>query len=336
MACYHPLTGLWYGENWPDSGKKKYLIISQEEKVKFISSKAFVRPLEQIEVPCGKCVGCRLEYSRQWANRCMLEAQQYENNAFITLTYSDKNAKWVIGANRETGEVEPVTTLVPEHLTKFMKDLRRYYEYHYNHNGIRFYACGEYGSQTHRAHFHLIIFNLPIYDKEKFFINKSGEQIYLSKTIDKIWEKGLTSVGDVTWNSAAYVARYVMKKIKGPEAEETYKKLGIVPEFVRMSRKPGIAWQYFKDNKDAIYECDEIIITGKKGVAEKIKPCKYYDRLFDLDSPEAMQSIKEQRRAMAEEAECIRLEKTSLTKREYLDMKEQAYIEKVKKLKRTI
>ena len=127
-----------------------------------------------------------------------------------------------------------------------------------------------------------------------------------------------------------------MKKIKGPEAEEAYKKLGIVPEFVRMSRRPGIAWQYFEDNKEAIYECDEIIITGQKGIAQKIKPCKYYDRLFDLDSPEAMQAIKENRREKAEEAEQIKLAKTSLTKREYLDMKEQAHLEKVKKLKRTI
>ena len=206
MACYHPLAGLWYGE-LTESGKKKYQIISQEEKVQFISNKAFIRPREQIEVPCGKCVGCRLEYSRQWAYRCMLEAKQYEHNAYITLTYDQNNVTWVMGANRETGEIEPVTTLVPEHLTKFMKDLRRYYKYHYNHEGIRFYACGEYGSETHRAHYHLIIFNLPIYDKEKFFINANGDQVYLSKTIDEIWGKGITSVGDVTWNSAAYVAR---------------------------------------------------------------------------------------------------------------------------------
>lgn len=327
------MVGLWYGE-YTEAGKKKYTIIG--DKVKCISSKAFMRPMEQIEVPCGKCIACRLDYSRQWATRCMLEAKKYEHNAFITLTYDPEHIQWVPGANRETGELEEVTTLVPEDLTKFMKDLRRYYKYHYNHDNIRFYACGEYGSKTYRAHFHIIAFNLPIEDKEYFFSNNNGDKIYLSKSLEKIWGKGQVSIGDVTWNSAAYVARYVVKKIKGKDAAEMYKKLGIVPEFVRMSRKPGIAWDYYNENKEAIYECDEIIITNKDGLGEKVKPSRYFDRLFDLDSPEAMKAIKERRKEMAEASlQCI-LDKTSLNKQEYLDMRERKKQSQLEKLIRPI
>lgn len=333
MACYHPMAGLWYGE-YTDKGNKKYLIVG--DKVKFISSKAFQRPLEQIEVPCGHCIGCRLDYSRQWATRCMLEARDHKDNAFITLTYDQEHVKWVPGANRDTGELEPVTTLIPEDLTKFMKDLRRYYKYHYNHDDIRFFACGEYGEETHRAHYHITAFNLPVYDLEYFFTNKNGDKTYLSETLAKIWGKGQVSVGEVTWQSAAYVARYVVKKFKGPDAKDYYKKLGIKPEFVRMSRKPGIARKYYEENKDKIYELDEIIITGKKGQAQVVKPSKYYDRLFDLDSPEAMAAIKERRQKLAMESMDLKLSKTSLNKKEYLKVCEDNKLAQAKLLRRTI
>lgn len=332
MPCYHPLTGLWYG-GITEAGKKKYKIISKDSP---ISSLAFRKPLEAIEVPCGKCIGCRLDYSRQWADRCMLEAKQYpkNHNWMITLTYDPENITMRPGANRETGELELVGTLVSEDLTKFMKDLRRFYKYHYNHENIRFYACGEYGPQTYRPHYHLIIFNTPIKPEELeyFFTNKEGDKIYLCEKIQKIWGKGQITVGEVTWNSAAYVARYVMKKRKGKESKKYYKLLNVEPEFVRMSRKPGIAYKYFEEHKDEIYEADEIIINNKKGEAKVIKPSKYYDRLYDLDSPEAMKAIKERRKKMAEISEKNKLSKTSLDKETYLAQCEQNKIVQINKL----
>ena len=334
MQCYYPLRALWYGE-MTDKGKKKYLIIG-EKNAKEMSNKAFKTPIEEEQVPCGKCLACRLNYSKEWAQRCMLEAKEYEHNAFITLTYDPEHISMKLGANRETGEVEMVGTLVPEDLTKFMKDLRRYYKYHFNHDNIRFYACGEYGPQTHRPHYHLIVFNLPIPDKEEFFTNANHDKVYTSKIIDEIWGKGLTSVGEVTWNSAAYVARYVMKKIKGPNAKDLYEKMGIVPEFVRMSRKPGIARNYYEENKDKIYELDEIIMPGKKGVAQVVKPARYYDKLYDLDEPEKMKALKEKRKQLAEEIMAIKLGKTSLNKKEYLKVCEANKEAQIKSLKRVI
>ena len=337
MACYHPLHAFQIGVH-DETGKPKYQI--ESGKVLRIHPRLGRKNIvdkwitDYIEIPCCNCIGCRLEYSRQWAVRCMFEAQQYEYNQFITLTYDNDNATWTPGVNRETGELELVTTLVPEELVKFMKDLRRYYKYHYNHDDIRFYACGEYGPKTFRAHYHLIVFNLPLEDRERLFINKSGEQIYTSETIQKIWGKGQITVGDVTWNSAAYVARYVMKKIKGKDSAEEYKKLGIVPEFVRMSRRPGIGWKYYDNNKEKIYECDEIIYTNKDGRGEKIKPCKYYDKLYDVENPDFMQALKKKRKQDAEYAMALQLGKTSLSKEEYLAMKEENKLKQIEKLKR--
>ena len=334
MACYHPNRALWFGQMTAED-KKKYIIIPQNGTQK-IGNLAFKEPLEEIEVPCGKCIGCRLDYSRQWANRCMLEAKEWKNNFMITLTYDDENINKVNGVDRVTGELGLVGTLVPEDLTKFMKDLRRYYKYHYNHDNIRFYACGEYGSQTYRPHFHVIVFNCPIADLQIFFLNKEKQQIYKSDIIEKIWGKGIITVAKLEWQVAAYVARYVMKKMKGPEAEEFYQKIGVVPEFVRMSRSPGIGRNFYEENKDKIYEFDEIHLERKNGNVMTIKPGKYYDRLFDLDSPEAMKAIKEERKKAAEISIKNQLEKTSLNKKEYLKVKEANKLAQTEKLKRTI
>lgn len=333
MACYHPNTALWYGE-MTEQGKKKYTIIPQHPDR--VSNKAFLKPLEVIEVPCGKCIGCRLDYSRQWANRCMLEAKQWSDNYMITLTYDDINVKLVNGVNRETGELQLVGTLKPGDLTKFMKDLRRYYKYHYNHDNVRFYACGEYGDKTYRPHYHVIVFNCPIPDMEKFFLNKDREQIYLSDSIQKIWGKGIITVAKLEWQVAAYVARYVMKKRKGKDSDEFYKKLGVQPEFVRMSRSPGIARDYYENNKDKIYAFDEIHLERKNGNVMTIKPCKYYDRLYDLDSPEALAAIKKERKLAAELALFNELRGTSLNKEQYLELKEENKIAQTKKLIRSL
>ena len=327
MACYHPLKAAWYGE-LTEKGKKKYILENPEYE--------YISPIETIEIPCGKCIGCRIDYSKEWATRCMLEAKNYKYNAFITLTYNEENVRHTEGINIETGETVDRLTLHPEDITKFMKDLRRYWKYHYNEDNIKFYLCGEYGETTGRPHYHIIAFNLHIRDLEPFFINKNKDQIYLSETINKIWKMGQTSIGEVTWQSCSYTARYVMKKLKGKDSKEIYELLGIIPEFVRMSRNPGIGRSYFEKNKAEIYQTDELFIEDGKGKVLTLKPVKYFDRLFDLDSPEAMQAIKLQRKKNAIISEKNRETKTNLTKKEYTKIKEINKIESLKKLKRTI
>ena len=341
MACYYPMDvpytiGEFDGKkhlNW--SLLKSFKKRSAFEKFKEACERGET-DYQITQVPCGKCIGCRLDYSRQWATRCMLEAHEHKDNQFITLTYADEYLTKNPGVDVETGELTEIATLMPEELTKFMKDLRRYYKYHYNHDNIRFYACGEYGSLYQRPHFHIICFNLPVFDKEYLFSNENHDKIYTSEIIGQIWGKGHVTIGDVTWNSAAYTARYVMKKLKGPEAKELYKKMGKVPEFVRMSRKEGIARKYYEDNKDKIYENDEIILTNKKGTAQVVKPCKYYDKLYDIDNHEFMEKLKARRADEAKEAMRLQLEKTSLNLEEYLKVKEANKMAQIKTLTRKV
>ena len=301
---------------------------------------------KRLKIPCQQCIECRLKYSKMWATRCMLETKEHEYNYFITLTYDDLHLPTSI--NKLSGEILP--NLVPEHLTKFMKDLRRHYEYHYNWKDIRFYACGEYGEQFGRCHFHIILFNCPI--KDKVYLGKSfrGDKYYTSPTFENIWGNGFVSITDVTFESCAYVARYVMKKLKDKSNTELYDAmkefslskeegidlLGRCPEFVRMSRKPGIARNYYEKNKDKIYETDEIILPGKDGKARVVKPPSYYDKLFDLEQNGIMQQIKEQRKKVAVENMKQVLSNTTLTEEDYLKLKERKKLNQVKYLPRTL
>lgn len=268
------------------------------------------------KIPCGQCIGCRLQYSRDWATRCMLEAKEWENNHFITLTYNDMNIPLNTVIDTKTGEVIEKGTLKPDELTKFMKDLRRHYEYHEKHKNIRFYACGEYGEKYERPHYHAIIFNLPINDLERHKKTPEG-MLYTSKTIEKIWGKGYVVIAEVNWNTAAYVARYMLKKQKGQNAGEYYEKKAVEPEFVRMSRMPGIAYEYYQANKDKIYKDDTIIICGSKGKAQKVKPASYFDKMYDIEYPEKMEKIKKERKELGKQAKENKLKRTELTEDEY-------------------
>lgn len=341
MPCYHPLRRWWWGEVDQDGKQINAMVTSWEQDHLYERRIGFAKvqgdwTADQWseEIPCGKCIGCRLEYSRQWANRCVLESKEWDENWFITLTYNDENLPFKECINTETGELkgEFTPSLKPDDMTKFMKDLRRYWEYHYGEKNIRFYLCGEYGNQTARPHYHIIAFNLHIHDLQPQGQSKSGKMQWKSPEIEKIWGKGLTALGHVEYESCAYVARYMLKKQKGENAKEFYAENGLEPEFTRSSRKPGIARAYFERNKDKIYKYDEIVLPGNKVV----RPPKYYDNLYDIEAPKEMEVIKTARKAAAKEAEKIELAKTTLNKGEILALKERTAKEKVKKLPREL
>lgn len=357
MACYHPLrafdTGLL-----TDNYKPKYKICGSnvdrihapysymqnglQKSSKQVWQDQWIT--EWTPIPCGQCIGCRIDYSRMWADRCMLEAQQYEHNAFITLTYDPEHLpplKEVLDV--ETGEIGQWPSLVPDDLTKFMKDLRNYYMNKCNHTGIRFYACGEYGGKSGRPHFHVLVFNLPpLPDMKHWFTTDAHEKIYHSDILQNdIWKKGICSIGELTWNSAAYVARYVVKKQKG-----TTKGLvdlcgnlvsGIEPEFTRMSRMPGIAWKYYDEHKHQFYETDEIVMSIR-GKVRTIKPPRYFDKMYDLENedPFIMSDIKKARADNAKRAMQDQMSRTTLIEEEYLSVKERNKIAQVDRLRRSL
>ena len=324
MSCLHPMWAM-----------KRYNNVEQKWEVKFIAKKededdkqklillAISKGARLLELPCGQCVECRLARSREWATRCMLETKDHKNNYFITLTYNNENLPKGNGINIDTGEIFEIGTLKPKDLQDFMKRLRITWERKYNITNIRYYACGEYGEQYARPHYHAIIFGLPIFDLRPDHKSKKGNMNFRSDEIEKIWGKGRIAIGTVTWDSCAYTARYVMKKQTGKGKEEYYKIMGVEPEFVRMSRRPGIARNYYEQHKENIYECDEIWISTRKGV-QKVKPSKYYDKLFDIEEHEELEEIKRKRRANAETVQKQIERSTDMTKTEIRENKEQS------------
>lgn len=295
---------------------------------------------EWTKVPCGQCAGCQQDYSRQWAIRCIMEASNWEDNIFLTLTYDedhlpdyendeivDKNG--VIYENDGTWK----GALQPRDWELFMKKLREHWRKHYNHTGIKFYMCGEYGGQNGRPHYHAILFNFPIKWKELKIhrMNVDGSIIYECPEIKEIWEKGFITVAEVNWDTCAYVARYVMKKLKAIPAPELYYEQGQIPEFVRMSRRPGIGKENFKPEW---YTNDEIIIKGHRQNIQTVRPPKYYDKMYDELNHEHMNSIKNQRKEQAEMSRKMQMSKTSLYEAQQLKIEEAEKLKAWKSLKR--
>lgn len=212
--------------------------------------------------------------------RCLHESSLYDSNCFITLTYDDDHLP--LGGN-----------LIYPDFQKFMKRLRKRFG-----SNIRFYCGGEYGETTYRPHFHACLFNFDFPDKVYFKRSSAfGDKLYTSKILEELWPFGMSSVGDVSFHSAAYIARYCVQKVTGDAALAHYRVVtpdGEIidrnPEFNHMSLKPGIGSAWLAKYKTDVYPHDYVIINGVK-----VKPPKYYDKLFGRDSPDIMSSIKEAR-----------------------------------------
>ena len=173
-----------------------------------------------------------------------------------------------------------------------MKRLRKKYK----NKKIRYYHCGEYGDKNFRPHYHAIIFGLQ-FDDQKLFTVTNGEKLYTSEKLEKLWPFGFSTIGTVTFESAAYVARYVMKKVNGKNAKDHYERIdpntgeiyNLVPEYNTMSRRPGIASGWFDKYKDDVYPSDNIHLREKT-----FRPPKFY-RIYEHLMPNEMEKIKKQR-----------------------------------------
>lgn len=287
------------------------------------------------QIPCGKCIGCRLDYSREWANRIVLESKMYDQDEswFLTLTYNTENLPIKSVVDKNTGKIINGETLYKKDLQDFMKRLRK----HYEPMKIRFYGAGEYGNKYSRPHYHICIFGLKIRpDKLKFHsITEEKNILYECEEIESIWGKGFITIGKLTWDSAAYTARYVMKKQMGPEADAYYASMAKDPEFVVMSLRPGIGYPYYEANKDKIYENDEIPVP-KKGGAKKIKPPKYFDQKFKEENPERFGEISRARTREAKIAAHTKYKNNPLEPQTQREIDERAKTEQAAALKRTL
>lgn len=252
MPCYYPL--------------KLYRKVNGRQSNDFIQT-----------VPCGQCIGCRLERSRQWAMRCVHESQMHKDNCFLTLTYNDDN-------------LPASGTLVKSHMTLFIKRLRFAIE----PIKIRYFQCGEYGKQTQRPHYHMILFGYDFPDK-KLHSKTDCNYLYTSETLEKLWGMGHCLIGSVTFDSAAYVARYCVDKLTGQRGVEEYDDTGRIPPFVTMSRRPGIGKNWYERYKTDVFPSDEVVVSGGK----TCKPPKYYDRLLEENDKDSFTRIKMRREKAA-------------------------------------
>lgn len=306
MACYKPLTA-WYSKEINPSGKRGITFNPRQAE----------QPDDELELPCGQCIGCRLERSRQWAIRCIHEAQLHEDNCFITLTFNPESL-----AARENP-----WSLDKTEFQKFMKRLRK----HFNPKKVRFFHCGEYGEKYGRPHYHAILFGVDFADKQLHRVI-NGHRLYVSETLEKLWPYGYSSIGNVTFESAAYVARYILKKVNGEQAEEHYtvidpetgELLPIEPEYTTMSRRPGIAAEWFEKYHTDVYPSDYITVRGVK-----MRPPKFYDKLNATTRPYEMEDIKNER---IEKARQYNENNTP----ERLAVREQVQKHKLKKLPRNL
>lgn len=242
-----------------------------------------------VEVPCGKCLECRQEHASMWADRCTFEAKQWKYNYFITLTYNDKNLP-------KNGSLDK------EHFSQFIKSVRNYFKHHYGETNIRFFGCGEY-SPSLRPHYHILLFNCNIRDLSDDFELKEedgryhrhirpGAKSQYSRVIYDCWDnKGMITVDAVNYNTAAYVAGYVLKKAN-EKNKKTLEYLGLIPEFIRMSLKPGIGANLYDDGK--VFDND-LIIVPKSGSAKISRIPRYYEKLLDNDDPIRYELLKADR-----------------------------------------
>jgi len=304
MTCYHPIKAYRAINKKTDNGKSV---------ICFNHSDVSDCPFETLLLPCSNCSGCRMDRSKSWAIRCIHESSLYENNCFITLTFSDDtiNSRGTLVKSdfqnfmkrlrKRFSGIQPVSKIT--HEVYSMKDLEfmemdgtaQNDDLHYP---IRFFHAGEYGDKYTRPHHHACLFNFDFTDKV-LIESRGTNHYYRSAELEKLWPFGYSMVGHVTVDSAAYVARYILKKMNGKLADDYYKRYDLQtgeeyqlqPEYTTMSRRPGIAASWFKKNPSSVYPKDYVTSGGKS-----FKSPRFYDNMYELSHPEEFLKIKNKRK----------------------------------------
>lgn len=275
MPCFHPVKAFQLVT--PSPNGKRPVIFSETEALK--------RPTTPLTLPCGKCVGCRLDRSKAWALRCMHESTLWDRSSFLTLTYAPQH-------------LPPNGSLVKRDFQLFMKRLRKWK----GDERVSYYMCGEYGDRDGRPHYHALLFGEDFCADRIEFKRSKGLPIYVSPKLSELWGLGHAWIGTVTFQSAAYVARYVMKKRLGEGSEKHYERIDadtgeiytIEPEYNQMSLNPAIGRGWFDAYSSDVYPDDFCIIDGRK-----VRSPKYYDRLLEKAHPELLEKVKKARKAKA-------------------------------------
>lgn len=232
-----------------------------------------------VALPCQQCIFCRLQNSKEKAIRAIHESKSSEDNCFLTLTYNDYHVP-----------KDPYGRLIYDysHVQKFMKLLR----YYHSDIKIKSFGCAEYGENFERPHFHLCLFNFDFKDKKfhRYSENDwSSEKwpVYRSDELEQLWPYGFSEIGSLTEESAAYVARYVTKKITGKKKEDHYQ--GRPPERLVCNSK-GIGLSWLKRYATDVLATDSVIWKG-----QEIKVPRYYQKKLETLHPLRYEIVKSRR-----------------------------------------
>lgn len=292
MSCFHPL----------------YVRYSDGQFVRFggkLSSTIRPEPDEEIvPVPCGKCDGCRLDRSKRWADRMLLEFDKPAGDLppksalFVTLTYDDPHLPVMTTTdNQRRG------TLRLDDVQHYIKRLRKWFA----PRKLRYFLCGEYGDTTFRPHYHAILFGMTLDDVPDAIPWSRGEQRgtvdYISPTMDRLWTNGNVLFSPANYQTFCYVARYVLKKQYGADAL-SYR--GRKPPFVTMSRRPGLGMTYFED----VTDYNAASVFDGKDVRLVQRPRAAFDKLKDSD-PYLYEVLAAERRELAHKRQDLILQQVS-------------------------
>ena len=284
MACYRPMRARIM-QAQTDAGKRKLVVLPRDGDTIKGTGRPYDMALQdgEIYVPCGKCLGCRLDHAQMWSMRCMAELLYHDCASFITMTYNDSHIPTTPAGH---------FTLCKDDLTKFFKRIRK-------NTGLklRYFACGEYGTHTLRPHFHAIIYGYwPVDARPSTSGPVDGErvQMYESAELERYWGLGRCIVGTVTQQSCGYVARYTLSKQDGA-IDDLLADHGLVRPYIVMSRRPGLGRLYLDDHMEEIYATDELTLSSASGGLSS-RPPRYYDKVLDMTDTVCYDNIKAQRR----------------------------------------
>lgn len=273
MVCYSPIKAYPSAAVNPDTGKHGRT---------FSGTKSLIEG-SLYTLPCNVCIGCRIDRAEGWAIRAAHEARICQidgtGSAFLTLTYDNEN-------------LPKDNSVHVDVFQRFMKRLR--FELG-SSVPVRYLGCGEYGSKLGRSHYHGLIFGYDFPDKRLFKTTDRGERLFTSDLLSKVWPFGFCTIGAVSFQSARYVASYVMKKLGGERGEAHYQRSdpdtgetwAIDPEFQLMSLKPGLGQKWLERFKSDVYPCDFVWVDNRRR-----KPPRYYDQQLPEAELEALKRAR--------------------------------------------